>query len=547
MAMKIPDNFAEKLIQELGPEIKTVIDEINSFTNKQSFRIASLIELSSPYTDLSFIGGSDGQIIRSGDKLSYDRIEKMKKSGPVMFALWMKMAPVIRVFSSGRYKLESPDKEIVDISNASLRSVMPKMITDLVYNMFCDGTSFQVKRFERKTKYELGLSKSRAAGTSFVVPKVPESIAAYSVRYINEKKSGDFNGFTVRAKKKRKERNIAAADSLVVPMWGGWHNSLWGDPFLTQLYPLWVWYEITMRALARHLDVVAKHIFIVRAPSQGTVEIEGEGHDAMDVALTMATSLSKSTALAIPSDRYRQGDGELMWDIEEYKADTKEGLFIGVLSWICNQMIRAALTADASVQSGDSAGYNIGVVHERASSVTTEIILMTVLHFLNRYFFPDISLYNKGVGGPPLYATTQPIDLLERELLMKILNVAGNSESGEEFFDMVDWRGLSEIANVPHLTEDEVKKKLKEREKEAKRKMEEFGFNPDNPDQGGNQPPKEDGEQDDSNGDQSSSDGDTTSNQDVFRKVVELMVQSGQKLPLFLSKDDLNGIPVKVV
>ena len=534
--MKLPDSFVESLIEQHGPEIKVVVDEINSFAAKQIPRLQSTLALSSPFSDLAFMAGngSDGKVMRPGDKLTYDRIEKMKKCGPVMFALWMKMSPIIRVFGSGRYKLDSPDKELVDVTFAASKTVMPKMVTDLVYNMFTDGTSFQIKRFEQKNKYQLGLSNSRSSSQTFVVPKVPESIAAYRVRYINETKDGNFNGFTIRGKPGKDDRRVPAEEALVTPMWGGWNGSLWGDPFLAPMYPLWVWYEIAMRAMARHMEVVAKHIFIVRAPSQGTTEVNGEEHSNMDVGLAMATSLAKSNALAIPSDRYRQGEGELMWDVQEYKAESKESMFIGFLNWICNQMIRTALNVDASLQSGDNAGYNIGIVHERASSVSTEIILMLVLHSLNRYWFPDFSLYNRGINGPPLLATTQPIDLLERELLMKILNIAGNSEAGVDFFNMVDWRGLSDIANVPILTETEVKKRLKQKEEEAKRRMEEFIQQQKDDPAGDNQEGNDNG------------DGSTETKNQVFRKAAELMIQSGKKLPLFLSHSDMGGLPVKI-
>jgi hypothetical protein len=118
------------------------------------------------------------------------------------------------------------------------------------------------------------------------------------------------------------------------------------------------------------------------------------------------------------------------------------------------------LSADRSVSqtSGGVGSYNIGEIHANASALTSEIILLQFLFFLNKYFMPDMSLYNRGVGGPPIWLVTQPIDQQEKQTLMSLIGIMGNSPAGQEFMDMINYRQMAETSNIPTFDEGEVDK-----------------------------------------------------------------------------------------
>jgi hypothetical protein len=99
--------------------------------------------------------GEGGKDYRPYDDLSYDTIDRMIKCGPVVFAIWMKLAQVLKIFSDGRYKVMSPDKKLAQVQEAALKMIMPKMALDFGWSSVVYGASFQQKLWEYKTEYDL--------------------------------------------------------------------------------------------------------------------------------------------------------------------------------------------------------------------------------------------------------------------------------------------------------------------------------------------------------------------------------------------------------
>jgi len=448
---------------------------------------------------LSMEGSRD---MRPGSRLRYDIIDQMIRSGPVMFAIEMKRAQVTRVFSKGRYKVVSPDKELAEVATAALDLILPKMANDFTWSAFAYGTSFQEEVWEWKSKYQLGLSKSKAASTEFLVPKVPASVNPRSVAHIRrEKGSQRFDGFAQRRSDGILQDliNVDARSALVIPLNERFGN-LWGESFLKTLYLSWLWYEIVFRTMFRYMERMAMPVTVGRAPSRATVTIEGSTTPvrAMDLALTLAGNVAKSNAVAIPSDRDEQGN--YLWDLGYLSADGgRVDMFLSVLEFLSNDMIKSALFGENTVTrpSGGVGSYNQAQIHAEASAWTTEMLAILFLHYINLYFMPDFSLYNRGENGPPIYMVTQAIDQQEREMLMKILNTAGSSDEGKIFFEMLDWRRMAETGNIPVLKESEVTKRRQdrfddnmERQKKQQEVMKEFAKENEPPqNNNGQQPP----------------------------------------------------------
>lgn len=473
--LSMPASMAKMITDNLGSNGHEVITEVNLALAQDSLAVIPFPSTGITYGEwtLSFDGTKD---FRPGDRLDYATIEMMLKSGPVIFSMEMKRAAVFKVFSEGRFKVVSPDTELADVANAALKLIMPKMAADFTYSAFAYGASFQEKIWGNKGKYELGLSDTRD-NSSFTVPFVPNSVKPSTVSYIRRTPDRKFDGFVQKnfdtnALSGIDEIVVERDAALVIPFNERFRN-LWGESFLKALYPIWLWYEITLRTMARYLERMAMPVVVARAPSRSSVMIEGQSRPvrAMDLALALAGNVAKSNAVAIPSDK--DENGENLWELDYLTATDKGQSFIQVLEFFQQEMIRAGLSADRSLSqsSGGVGSYNIGELHAQASSLTSEMILQQLVFYLNEYLMPEFSLYNRGKNGPPIWLRTQAIDLAERDLLMSLVGVAGNTPAGQEFFWQIDWATLGDISNIPLLDEADMKAKKDAVQKEQMDKM----------------------------------------------------------------------------
>ena len=470
--ISMPAPLRERLEKEIGPDqAMVVLEEVTRFLQEEKVSIP-MPTGAVTYGDLvlSYDGTKD---YRPSTKLNFDIIDKMLRSGPVVFAMEMKRAQVFRIFSQGRYVVESPaDEELKEISTAALRLIMPKMAADFTWSAFANGTSFQEEVWEQKNRYQLGLSTEKDQNF-FWVPRIPNSVNPKTIAHIIRTEDGHFNGFAQQEKNGIGVVEVSREAALVIPLNERFRN-LWGESFLKALYIPWLWYEIIFRTMARYMERMATPVVVAKAPARATVTVSGSSSPvkAMDLALALAGNIAKSNAVAIPSDMDENGNPT--WSLEYLTAAERSQPFLAVLEFLVQEMIRAGLSADRALSqsSGGVGSYNIGEVHASASAMTSEMILLQFLHSLNMYFMPGFSLYNRGVDGPPIWLKTQAIDTQERDVLMALIGVAGNSPAAQELFYLVDWRTLAETSNIPALDQaavDELKAKLS---KEAEEKME---------------------------------------------------------------------------
>lgn len=394
---------------------------------------------------------------RPEDQLTFEAIERLRKSGPVVFAMEMKRARLLSVFADGRYVVDSPDKELAEVAMAGLRQVLPRIANDFTYSSFVWGVSFQEQMWQRKSKYELGLSSSKSGVKQFIVPKVFASVSPMSVTKIFREK-GRFNGFEQQplGVGHKDPVKLTAQESLVIPYREEFRR-LWGPSFLEPLYPLWITYERVLRAMIRYMDRMAVPIVVGKAPAKGMSTIPGSTTTVKNLqyALTLALSLAKSNAVAIPSDVDESGIP--LWSLEYLTSESRQQSFIDVLEFLTQEMVRAALSADRSLSqsSGGVGSYNIGEIHAEASSAAAEMLLINFVHYINKYFMPYFGLYNRGTQAPPIYLKTQPVTTREQAILMTLLQQGASSPAGTDFFNAVDWRALAEVSNIPIMAEGE--------------------------------------------------------------------------------------------
>lgn len=477
----VPDNVASLVLEHGGSDI--ILNEINMLLEEEKdsgIPMPPLMNTGMTLGDWTL--SMDGRDYRPYDALSFLKIRDMLRCGAVKFALEMKIAGVASPFRTDTgWVVHSPDKELSDVVESSLRKILLKTVTDILYSSLAYGVSFQELVWERKTKYELGLSDTKDEMVNYVVPKVPNSVNPETVKDIlREPKTGKFLGFEQTRTQVWNTGvspiKVEGEAALVIPYNERFRN-LWGESFLLPLYPLWFWYEVIMRSMVRYMHRMATPVTVVKAPGKGKVNKPGTTTpvNSMMLGLAIAGNAANSNALVLPSDVDPETKQPL-WDIFYLSHNESTQPFIDILEFLTQSMLRAALSGDRAV-SQPMAGVGskgLGEVHAAFTQLHNELILDQILMFLNFYFLPLYSLYNKGKNGPPVWLETQGLDPLERDNMFKLMGIAGNSQVFQEFFYLVDWKRMAESNSIPVLSEEErdaLKAKLDE---EALDKQEKF-------------------------------------------------------------------------
>jgi hypothetical protein len=415
------------------------------------------------------------QDIRPDSALSYTIIREMLKSGPIRFALEMKRAQMVSVFRNNKsVSVYSKNEELAKITEFVVEHVLPYAAFEFTWSALVYGSAFMEQVWETKTLSQLGLDGSKL----YTVPKQLNLVPHDTVRHIRRTNEGDFDGFvqmadyrlgtyyvmsTPNGVQNPGDILVKAESALVIP-YNGFSRNLWGESFLYTLYPLWFWYEIIIRCLVRYSELMGDPPRLGKAPSRKKVRLDPNSDelvDAIDYLLALAVNLSRSQAVVIPSDVDEQGKPE--WELGYMQTPDRSQPFVQIIELFNQMILRAALSGDrAYTQVAGGTGSNaIGQVHAEATALHNEMVVSSWVHFLNQYWISNISKYNLGQDGVPVWLEVQGLDPKEREFLTSVANIAGNSATFNEFFYQVDWRGLGKSAGLPMLSEDE-SKKLKE-------------------------------------------------------------------------------------
>lgn len=483
----IDSTIREIITKQLGKqEAKVVLDSIESYMLENNVITAPPLvgdgQTKGDWRISLSIPNGQKQDIRPGDALSYVIIKEMLKSGPIRFALEMKRSQMVSVFRNRRsVSVYSQDQELARVGEFVVEHVLPFAAFEFTWSALVYGAAFMEGVWETKTLSQLGLQGDKL----YTVPKQLNLVPHDTVRHIIRTNGGDFDGFVQMADYKLGtyyivstpnvqtslpgDITVEAESALVIP-YNGFSRNLWGESFLYPLYPLWFWYEITIRSLVRYTELMGDPPRLGKAPSKKKIRLSANSNelvDAIDYLLAIAVNLSKSNAVVIPSDKDEQGRDE--WDLGYMIAPDRSQPFVQILELFNSMILRAGLTGDKtySTVQGPGVPSAIGQIGAEATALHNEMVVSSWLHYLNTYWFSKISKYNLGENGVPAWLEIQGLDPKEREFLIQIANIAGNSSTFQEFFYKVDWESLGKMSGLPMFTEDqaaELKQKLQEQD-----------------------------------------------------------------------------------
>lgn len=455
---EVPDSIAQLVRSKLSEEDASMVLTEMEDTVQLEFQVPPLLEQGKTAGDWPITLPGFRDDYRKETALSFDVIEQMLKSAPVRFALEMKRAQIVSVFRNERsWVVHSPDTELAEIVTHNLRQILPKMALDFSYASLVYGSSFQELVWEYKNKYELGITNSQYQGNrKFIVAKIPNAVPNWTILKIKRDVNGHFDGFVQRTTNLAVEVTVERDSSLVIP-YNELFRNLWGESFLKPMYPIWFWYEVVMRSMVRYMERVGTPVALVKAPSRATVIQPGTKNriDGITWGMEIASNVARSNAAVIPSDTDDQG--KPLWDLSYLNSSEKSQPFLDILELLTQMILRAGLSADRALSqsSGGVGSYNIGEIHQQATALHNELILIQWVHYLNTYFLPLYSLYNRGQNGPPIWLETQGLDPLDKQNLISLIGTAQGMESFKEFGYRIDWEGLLTVNNIPLISQEE--------------------------------------------------------------------------------------------
>ena len=417
----------------------------------------------------------NGNEIRPDSAMSWTIIDDMEKSAMPAFAILMKLAPILSVFRSWNgILMQSPDEELAEVSSENMRQVLPLMAMEFGFRSMIDGVCFMETRYKNTTKFELGLAKNRLPYKLWTVAKQPHIVDPRTVTEIKRTKNGHkFDGFIQQDPlAPHKPIPVAAEQALVIPN-NQRFRSLWGVSSLELLYRPWFWYQVFLRSIVRWGERMAVPTVIGKAPMLESIPDPNDPTTtikSLDYMASVASSLARSSFATIPSDVDPETKvPKFALGYENASEGGVSAALVSILQEIGQMIIRAAISADrATTQSSGGVGsYSIGEIHNQASQNHNQMILTSWMSYLNKYFFPWLSYFNRGANGPPLRAEVAFVDPSYRSLLVGMLSTMGNTKPGQDALWSLDYDTLLSLAHVPTLEPEEAEAKRKKFEEEA--------------------------------------------------------------------------------
>lgn len=481
--MKLPPEIIEIIEKHSTEETSGVIkEEISNAANSIPFALQITNALESGKTHGDWYLNIDGNELRPDSSLSWPIIDSMEKSAMPSFAILMKIAPILSVFRSWQgiiVKCPS-DEDLSEIVSENMRQVLPLMAMNFGFRSMVDGTCFMETLYENTTKYSLGLAKNRLPSKQYTVAKQPHIVDPRTVLEIRRTGSAKkFDGFIQHDPLPPHGKiPIAAKQSLVIPNNERFRN-LWGISSFEQMYRPWFWTQVIMRSIVRWAERIAVPTAIGTAPMFDTIPNPldtTENIKALDYMASVASSLSRSQYAVYPSDvDPESGKPKYSLGYESSGDGGVSSALTAILQEFTQMVIRAALSADrATTQaSGGVGSYAIGSVHDKATQYHNTMILTSWVNYLNKYFLPWLSFYNRGANGPPLRLEVATIDPSYRDLLVQMLGTMGNTKPGQDALWLLDYPTLLSLAHVPTLDPEEAQKKREKSEEEAMDRAEE--------------------------------------------------------------------------
>jgi hypothetical protein len=190
--------------------------------------------------------------------------------------------------------------------------------------------------------------------------------------------------------------------------------------------------------------------------------------------MQIASNVARSNAVVIPSDKDEQGNP--LWELSYLNSSERSQPFLDILELLTQMILRAGLSADRALSqsSGGVGSYSIGEVHKEATALHNELILTQWVHYLNTYFLPLYSLYNRGQNGPSIHIETQGLDPTDRTNLTTLLGVSQSMQSFQDIGFRIDWESLLTVNNIPLKSQEEADSAKKKLEEESLKKQEDM-------------------------------------------------------------------------
>jgi hypothetical protein len=398
------------------------------------------------------------------EKLDFDTIDKMLRTGQVRFAVELKRAAVLSaLFNELQWQIKCQDEPLGKIVAADLQRVFAtygaEMLTMLDYGCF-----FGELLWEYAPGKARGLKENKKwwviEGINTVKPETVDRIE----RIGSGKDMGRFDGFVQERSSPWPEHKVPVEQALILTNRKKFRN-LWGESILVPAYPLWYWFDLILSALVRYMDRVGIPLVVSRAPAKGTMTREdGTVMSTAAYGLLLAGEAARSMAVCLPSDRDPES-GQYLWELDYLTDDRRGQQFIDILKFVSDLLTRSIIMGAMADIAGTGGGYNKEEARWAMTQLDNQMILGMLISQLSRYFIPKYAWYN---ATPQTYIEMilMGLDPEKVERVFKFLSTAGN-QAGGNALNWPNWQEIFRLVGVPTLTEEEVEKLKKEKEQKA--------------------------------------------------------------------------------
>lgn len=461
----IPDRVTGKLVSVLGKDAFPIIEEMAVTLQDEKQLVPPLLKeiTQGEQFDNYYYGLVSGrkESYRPSDAISYDRVEDMLRNGQCVFGLEMKKSWIRTALRDDRsWDIECEDERMRDIVEAQVDYVMRRHSGEFL-EALPYGVYFGEKVFDRLPAQHWGLSMDeKIIGYKKINPVYPRSIQA--ILY-SGKLGQTFNGYVQGRSYGGYARGAGdevtvRPDLALVLTYNKRFRDLWGNSILEPVYPFWAWYTIAYRSWLRYLERMGTPVTICYAPQRGQVrDPDGTAVHSMKYAFMVAGNISKSNAVAIPSD-VDPDTGKQLWRVEYLAADARSAQFEMAIKALGTQIIRSMIIGDRTAEQpvGEGGSNAASQTHFAVTMLHNEYVLSQFISQFNEYMIPQIVRYNGKQNGPRAVMITEGLDPDEKNRLFQLLNTMGNQAGGNSM-NYIDWQAIMRINNIPVLSEEDVK------------------------------------------------------------------------------------------
>lgn len=282
------------------------------------------------------------------------------------------------------------DEEIKTITEVMFKKIWRKMIYEslekLEFGFKCCEILYEVGVL----KYEFEEEQKAFEG---LLLRVPRGVDAETItpNGILIERDGDLRGFM---QDNDSRRQVLVSDRKCLLFVNQYESGNWyGFSEYENIYQAWYDSNLNRQFGMRWLERKGTGHYVGRYP-QGKTKIDGTEQENADIMLTLLNSIMEGSTIALPSDRYE--DGEFKWNIELLNDVDKTNSFIAKDDSLDSRILRGLVIPEKALTQGEVGARASIEAFQDIFVQRKQDILDTSVESINDYLVPAFIIPNFG-------------------------------------------------------------------------------------------------------------------------------------------------------